>query len=338
MWLKSALLLVIGVAWTTGAFAQGGLKIDCSKPATATDKAGCARMAESQQAMTTAYERFASSIEGAARDHLMADLARWRSAAETFCVASAGTEPSSAAEARDCVVERTQARLRRLDVMPRGRDYPFISDHIRVEAGSKDGVRFLFVAGYPRFDRPDADNNRANGLVSRIAANTIDKFKPRLGEQSTDENRRLIFDFDYTLVFAAPQLVTVITTHAGYIGTTHTTGGTEATMVDFATGRVLVPADFLTDGALASMLPIVREYLRVQFRQRQGFDTTVPADKLAELLREPRRWIARDDRLEVVFNADEIGPYASDAYYVAFRYRYSSALIRRDGPLASKLP
>jgi len=338
MWLKTALLFVIGLAWASGALAQGALKIDCSKPATAADKAGCARLAESLQTMTTAYERFATSLEGAARDHLMADLTRWRSAAETFCVASAGTEPSSVAEARDCLIERTQARLRRLDVMPRGRDYPFISDHMRVEAGAKDGVRFLFVAGYPRFDRPDVDNNRTNGAVSRIAANTIDKFKPRLGEQTTDESRRLIFDFDYALVFATRHLVTVITTHAGYLGTTHTAGGTQATMVDLATGRMLVPADFLTDGALASMLPIVREYLRVQFRQRQGFDKTMEADKLAELLREPGRWIARDDRLEVVFNADEIGPYASEAYYVAFPYKYASALIRRDGPLASKLP
>ncbi|HKU95997.1 MAG TPA: RsiV family protein [Vineibacter sp.] len=338
MWLRTALLVVMGLAWTTGAFAQGALKIDCSKPVTAADKAGCVRLTETLKTMTTAYERVASSLEGPARDHLVADLARWRSAVETFCVASAGTEPSSVAEARDCVIERTQARLRRLDVMPRGRDYPFISDHIRVEAGSKDGVRFLFVASFPRFDRPGVDNNRANGLVSRIASNTIDKFKPRLGEQTGGENRRLIFDFDYALVYAVPQLVTVITTHAGYLGTTHTAGGTEAAIVDLGTGRVLAPADFLTDDALASMLPIVREYLRVQFRQRQGFDMAVPPDKIAELLREPRRWIARDDRLEVVFNADEIGPYASDAYYVAFPYKYAGALIRRDGPLAPKLP
>ena len=337
MRLKSTLLLVIGLSWGAGAFAQGSLKVDCSKPATAADKAGCARLADAQQAMAIAHDRLTQTLSGPARDHAMADMTRWRRIAETFCVASAGTEPSAIAEARDCLIERTQARQRRLDSLPRGSDYPFISDYVTIEAGATSSIRFMFVAAYPKLERPGVDNNRANARLSKLANNTIDKYRPRLGEQATD-SRGVSFDFDYTLVFATPQLVTVIATHAGYLNSTHTARGIDTTLVDLASGRMLAPADFLTADALASMQPIVREYLRVQFRQRQGFDMTMASDKLAELLRQPGRWIARDDRLEIVFNADEIGPYASDPYTVAFPYKYSSALIRRDGPLASKLP
>jgi hypothetical protein len=81
------------------------------------------------------------------------------------------------------------------------------------------------------------------------------------------------------------------------------------------------------------MVEIVGADLKKQFVDKPGFDEALEPASLAKLLREPGRYCWHANRLEVIFNAYDVGPYASGPYEVYVSYDRLAPLLRKDGPI-----
>jgi hypothetical protein len=92
--------------------------------------------------------------------------------------------------------------------------------------------------------------------------------------------------------------------------------GVAGTLVDLRTGRAVGP-----EGVFLPNSNWLRELTRIA-------SADINAANLAELLKEPRRYVFLEDRLELSFNQYEGGPYTVEVSYDRLR-----ALLRVDGPV-----
>jgi Protein of unknown function (DUF3298) len=121
----------------------------------------------------------------------------------------------------------------------------------------------------------------------------------------------------------------------GDTGGAHPFGGTRGVLVDLRTGKTATPAQVFAagDGWLDTLVPIVRADLKKQFEEQPGFDEALEPASLAKLLRDPRYYHFRRDRLVLVFDQYVVGPYVSGSYSVEIPYEKLEPLLRADGPL-----
>jgi hypothetical protein len=82
------------------------------------------------------------------------------------------------------------------------------------------------------------------------------------------------------------------------------------------------------------MVQLVGVDLKKQFVEKPGFDDALEPANLAKLLREPGHYCWRANRLELIFNAYEVGPYVSGSFEVYVPYERLGPLLRADGPIA----
>jgi len=333
-----ALALALAAA-VPPAQAQVPSAADCAKATTAAAKATCVQNGQSaaDTAVTPAYDHLAQTLPAPARNHLRTDQESWRAAHNRVCATETvgSVTGDNPLDRQECILSRTHRRTAWLRALPTGADYPYISEHARTDSGSVPGIRYAFSAIYPRFDRPGVDYNQVNAWLA-TAANAMFE-KPDPGDAIAGRTQHWSREFDYTLTFATPRLVTVIGTRNVYLGGAHPVGGLATLMVDIASGRLIGPQDLLVPGFESKILPMVLADLRQQFRERPGFDEALTAAKLLKLLVEDRRWVARADAIDIEFNVYEVGPYVSGPYTVSLPYTRIASLIRRDGPLASKV-
>ena len=129
--------------------------------------------------------------------------------------------------------------------------------------------------------------------------------------------------------------VTVAVDFYGYSGGAHGFGATACTLVDLRTGKIEGPGGVFAAGDkwLKTMVEIVGADLKKQFVDKPGFEEALEPASLAKLLREPGRYCWHANRLEVIFNAYDVGPYASGPYEVYVSYDRLAPLLRKDGPI-----
>jgi hypothetical protein len=87
------------------------------------------------------------------------------------------------------------------------------------------------------------------------------------------------------------------------------------------------------DAWLKLMVGLVTADLKKQFVKNPGFDDALEPAALSKMLRDPSRYRWRSDRLELIFNAYDVGPYSAGAYQVVIPYSRLQTLFRADGPL-----
>jgi hypothetical protein len=121
----------------------------------------------------------------------------------------------------------------------------------------------------------------------------------------------------------------------GYSGGAHGFGATDCSLVDLRTGKALGPEGVFAAGDkwLKTMVEIVGADLKKQFVEKPGFDEALEPASLAKLLREPSHYCWRANRLELIFNAYEVGPYVSGPFEVNVSYDRLAPLLRKDGPI-----
>jgi hypothetical protein len=129
--------------------------------------------------------------------------------------------------------------------------------------------------------------------------------------------------------------ITVALDFYGFSGGAHGFGGTVCMLVDLRTGKSVEPDGVFVPGDawLKLMVDVVTADLKKQFVKNPGFDDALEPATLAKMLRDPghSRW--RADRLELIFNAYDVGPYSAGAYQVVVPYSRLRPLFRADGPL-----
>jgi hypothetical protein len=87
------------------------------------------------------------------------------------------------------------------------------------------------------------------------------------------------------------------------------------------------------DDWLKILVEIVGADLKKQFATKPGFEDALEPAKLAKLLRESNNYCWRSNRLELIFNAYEVGPYSSGPFEVYVPYERLKPLLRADGPI-----
>ena len=129
--------------------------------------------------------------------------------------------------------------------------------------------------------------------------------------------------------------ITVALDFYGFTGGAHGFGGTVCVLVDLRTGKSVDPAEVFARGDewLKLMVGLVGADLKKQFVKNPGFDDALEPANLAKMLRDPGYYRWRADRLELIFNPYDVGPYSAGAYAVDIPYAKLKPVLRADGPI-----
>ena len=295
-------LAELGVAVVVLIAALGGL---------AGAQPGPSPVAAAERKMTAAYASLLGRLTGSARAHLASDQTRWLANRDSACVG----EP---AEIADCLETRCRERTARLEWLADGA-YPFISDQAIVRADNVRGIPYLIDASYPQFDGTTADFGSVNRQLATATSEAAQRVVPDPDADNGGGNYNGPVWSDeqaYTLHRPGPNAISVHIRFDIYEGGTQSVVGVSGVLVDLRSGAAVGP-----EGVFLSGSNWLRDLIRIV-----GADINVP--NLADLLKESRRYVFLEDRLELSFNQYEGGPYTVEIPYDRLR-----SLLRVNGPI-----
>lgn len=310
------------------ALAQTGPSFDCAKAATEVERAICQdpELAKADRELTAAYTALFARLTGYARDVLAADQLRWLRERNRGCATDTdGIVP--------CLKQRYATRTANLRVFADGA-YPFVSEMWLVKSGTLDRITWSYEISYPRFDSPYADFSAINARFAATARKAANEATPK--PDSMPERKQ---EWTHTQSFKVfrpnADAVTVAVDFYGYSGGAHGYGATDCTLVDLRTGKAAGPAEVFAAGDpwLKSLVGLVGADLKKQFVDKPGFEDALRPANLRKTLSEPGHYCWRSERLELIFNAYEVGPYAAGPYEVYIPYESLKPLLRADGPI-----
>jgi uncharacterized protein YecT (DUF1311 family) len=309
------------------AFAQGTPSFDCAKASSAVDRTICKEpeLAKADREMAAAYAALLAKVSGGAKEDLQKDQMRWIGDRNSGCAADTdGMVP--------CLKKRYAARTENLRAFGEGA-YPFISEQSLMKNGKLGRITWSYDIAYPRFDGTGVDFAVVNERFARAAQKAADDATPK-ADAGPERKQGWTYEQGFKVYRPGANAVTIAVDFYGYSGGAHGYGATDCTLVDLRTGKAVGP-----DGVFAgrdwmkTMVDIVGADLKKQFVDKPGFDDALKPDNLAKLLGESRHYCWRADRLEVIFNAYEVGPYVSGPFEVEISYDKLKPLLRTDGPI-----
>lgn len=301
------------VALAGTALAQGPARLDCAKAATPIERAICAKpeLAAIDRKMSAAYAALAGKLSGAARDHLLADQIRWLANRAAACV----VEP---AEMEECLESRDRDRTAQLEWLGEGA-YPFISEQALVKAGKVRGIPYIIDASYPQFDGGTVDFTAVNRQLASAASEAADRAVPGADADNDGGNYSgpaWRYEQAFTLYKPGPNAISVKISYNAYEGGALGIVGVSGMLVDLRTGKAVGP-----EGVFLANSNWLRELTRIA-----SADINTP--NLADILKQPNRYVFLEDRLELSFNQYEGGPYTVEIPYDRIR-----SMLRVDGPV-----
>jgi uncharacterized protein YecT (DUF1311 family) len=312
------------------ALAQGGPSFDCAKADNAIDRTICkeAELAKADREMVTAYTALLDRLSGAAREHLVKDQIGWIASRNRGCA----IDPQGLAS---CLKGRYAVRTANLRSFADG-PYPFISEQSLIRQGKLGNITWSYDIAYPRFDGTGADFAMVNTRFADAAKKSAEEATPKA---DAGPDRKQEWSYEQSFRVKRPpggHAVTIALSFYGYSGGAHGYGATRCTLVDLRTGRALGPQGvFVPDEQwLRVMTQIVGSDLRKQFVDRPGFDDAIEPANLAKTLSEPAHYCWTAEKLLMVFNAYDVGPYAAGPYEVEIPYDRLKPILRGDGPIA----
>jgi uncharacterized protein len=302
--------LLVALAGTALA-QQGPSRLDCAKAATPIERAICAKpeLAAADRKMAAAYAALAGKLSGAAKDHLLADQIRWLANRAAACV----VDP---AEMEECLESRNRDRTAQLEWLGEGA-YPFISEQAIVKTGKVRGIPYIIDASYPQFDAGTVDFSAVNRQLASAAGEAGDRAIPGPDADNDGGNYNgpaWRYEQAYTLHKPGPNAVSVKIAYGAYEGGAHGIVGVTGMLVDLRTGKAVGP-----EGVFLPTSNWLRELTRIV-----SADINTP--NLADILKQPQRYVFLEDRLELSFNQYEGGPYTVEIPYDRLR-----PLLRADG-------
>ena len=319
-------MLIIGCP--LAAAAQGGPSFDCAKASNAIERTICKtpELAKDDREMTAVYSALAAKLAGPAKDHLAKDQVRWIGNRNRACVGDAD-------EIASCLKVRYAMRIENLKVIADG-VYPFISEHAIYKAGKVGKITYSVDARYPQFDGTTADFAAVNRTFADDARKSDEDGTPK-PDSGVEGEQSWTYEQAFALYRPSARAITVALDFYGFSGGAHGFGGTVCMLVDLRTGKAVEPNGVFAPGDawLKQMVEIVTADLKKQFAKNPGFDDALEPANLSKMLRDPGHYRWRSDRLELIFNAYDVGPYSAGAYQVVVPYSRLRPLFRADGPL-----
>lgn len=321
-------LMAIVLLAAPAAFGQTGPSFDCAKASSAVDRTICKdpELAKADREMAAAYAALAAKLSGPAKDSLVKDQMRWIADRNRGCAADTdGIAP--------CLKKRYAARTTNLRASADGA-YPFISEQSLSKSGTLGRITYSYDIAYPQFDGATADFAAVNARFANAAKKAVADATPQ-ADSGLDRKQGWTYEQDFTIYRPDPNAVTVAVSYYGYSGGAHGYGATNCILVDLRTGKTAGPEGVFAGGDkwLKTMVEIVRADLKKQFVEKPGFDEALEPASLAKLLREPGHYCLHANRLELIFNAYEVGPYVSGPFEVYVPYDRLTPLLRKDGPI-----
>ncbi|MFZ5779190.1 MAG: DUF3298 domain-containing protein [Pseudomonadota bacterium] len=310
------------------ALAQEAPSFDCTKASNVIERTICKtpELAKADRALAAAYAALAGKLKGAARENLEKGQVRWIVNRNRAC-------PDHADGIADCIKESYASRLADLEAFGQG-EYPFIIGESLARSGKVGRITWSYAITYPRFDGKTADFDGINRRYAEAARKAADEATPA-ADAGADREQQWTYEQGYSLYRASPQTVTVARSFYGYSGGAHGYGATDCALVDLRTGKAVGPSGVFRPGEqwLRAMSQIVGADLRKQFTEKPGFDDALEPANLAKILSEPAHYCWQSDRLHMIFNAYEVGPYVSGPFDVEIPYDRLKPLLRPDGPI-----
>jgi uncharacterized protein len=322
-------IAALALVATTPALAQGGASFDCAKASSAIERAICKnpQLAKADREMAAIYSALAAKLAGSAKDHLAKDQVRWVANRNRACTGDADA-------IMDCLKVRYAARTETLKVLADG-VYPFISEHAVYKAGKVGKITYTIDTRYPQFDGTTADFSAVNRTFADDAKKSDEDGTPK-ADSGVEREQTWSYEQAFALHRPSSGAITVAIDFYGYSGGAHGFGGTACMLVDLHTGKAVEPDGVFAPGDawLKLVVGIVTADLKKQFVKNPGFDDALEPASLAKTLRVASHYCWRADRLELIFNAYDVGPYSAGAYQVVVPYSRLRPLFRIDGPLA----
>lgn len=311
------------------ASAQPGPSFDCGKASNAIERTICKDpdLAKADREMATTYTGLVARLSGPAKDHLAKDQVRWIANRNQAC----GHDKGGIAE---CLKQRYAARFDTLKAFAAG-TYPFLGTQSIYSQGTVGRTAYTMDIRYPQFDGPTADFGTVNRGFADDARKSASEATPT-ADAGVADPLPWSYEQGFALYRPGPDAVTVAVETYGFSGGAHGYGATRCVLVDLRTGKSVGPEGVFAAGDqwLTELVRIVGAELKKQFIEKPGFDEALEPANLAKLLREARRYCFRHDKLELVFNAYDVGPYVSGPYEIEIAYDRLKPRLRTDGPIA----
>jgi uncharacterized protein YecT (DUF1311 family) len=327
------LAVLLALLLAAPAAAQDKPSFDCAKASNAIERTICGtpELARADRDMASVYVALSGGLSGPAKEHLLKDQMRWIAARNKACDGVAETLPL-------CLKQHFEARTANLRIFGDGL-YPFVSEQTAVKAGKFGRIAYSIDAAWPQFDGSSADFKAVNRSFASDTSKGIEEATPT-SDAAVGDPRDQIWTLQQWFELQRPsaRAIAVAISSYTYTGGAHPYGGTWASLVDLRTGRFAGPAEVFKPGDnwLKALVQLVQADLKKQFAAgHPGFDDAIGPDKLAKSLRDPGHYLYRPGGLQLIFNPDEIGPYAAGKYEVNIPYATLRPLFAPDGPLGS---
>lgn len=313
---------------TSTAFAQSGPSFDCAKASNAVERAICKdpELAKVDREMAAAYVRLSDKLSGPAKDHLAKDQVRWIVERNQGC----GRDKDGIEE---CLKQRYATRLDNLKAFAEG-TYPFVGTQSIYKSGTVGKTAYVIDIRYPQFDGTTADFGSVNRAFADDARKSANEGTPK-ADSGVADPLPWSYEQSFALYRPGPDAVTVAVDYYGFSGGAHGNGATRCVLVDLRTGKWVPPDGVFAAGDqwLKELVRMVGADLKKQFVEKPGFDDALEPANLTKLLHDARRYCYRRGKLDVIFNAYEVGPYVSGPYEVEIPYGRLKPLLRADGPI-----
>jgi uncharacterized protein len=311
------------------AFAQSAPSFDCAKASNDVERTICKgpELAKADLEMAAAYAALAAKLSGPAKENLEKEQLRWIGDRNRGC--KADTDGIAA-----CLKKRYAARTTNLLASAEG-IYPFISEQSLTKNAKLGKISYSYDIAYPRFEGTTADFAAVNARFANAAKKAVVDATPQ-ADSGLDREQEWTYEQSFMTYRPGPNAVTIAVNFDGYSGGAHGFAATNCTLVDLRTGKAVGPDGVFAAGDkwLKTMVEIVGADLKKQFVDKPGFEEALEPKSLAKLLREPAHYCWHANRLEVIFNAYEVGPYVSGPFEVDVPYDRLTPLLRKDGPIA----
>ena len=311
------------------AVAQSGPSFDCGKATNTVERTICkdAELAKADREMAAVYTALVGRLSGTAKDALVKDQGSWMADRNRACTGDADSIAR-------CLAQRYAARTATLRASSEG-PYPLVSQQSLAKRGKLGRITWSYDIAYPRFDGMTADFSSLNARFADAAKKAADDATPAPDARSSDE-QEWTYEQGFALYRPDANTVTVTVQFYGYSGGAHGFGATHCILVDLRAGRAVGPAGVFAAGEqwLRVMTQIVGADLKKQFVENPGFDDALEPAKLAKVLSEGSHYCWRADKLVLIFNAYEIGPYSAGPYEVNVPFERLKPLLRPGGPVA----
>jgi uncharacterized protein len=311
------------------AFAQAGPSFDCAKASSVIERAICKdpELAKADREMAAAYTSLSDRLRGPAKEHLAKDQVRWIVDRNQGC----GRDKDGI---EDCLKRRYATRLDNLKAAAEG-IYPFVGTQSIYKTGTVGKVSYAIDIRYPQFEGTTADFAAVNRTFADDARKSANEATPKAGSDVGDSPLPWSYEQGFALYRPGPDAVTVAVDYYGFSGGAHGYGATLCVLIDLRTGKSIGPEGVFAAGDrwLTELVRLVGADLKKQFVEKPGFDDALEPANLTKQLRDAGRYCYRRGTLEVIFNAYDVGPYASGPYQVEIPYDRLKPLLRANGPV-----